>query len=616
MTAVLQRHSHSKSTSSLSSTAILSQNNNPFEGLTIINEADFYDLQDHCFSEVPYFLNQIPGFLPPDDLYVKGSTKFQDIAALAIAKLFDPSLKKCNVHFKMGTNNLEGVMCNGGIVLSGRQMHVATQLPPWLTSTILLPDIAVYPYEGQIIEGDEAVKAIKKVQRTTIPIFIAEYYSLSILITARQLAIKLVSLLHLHRIYGCNQTEVSGLVLPAMENNYLDKVATGMAQLCLNPDEYISKSSSMTSTDADELVKAALPIEDQELEANSLKPKHKNNQNTAILITVKWDCTTFTFVISYKPLKKEEVVTVAKDLLCHAQQNFCCTHVTSTKDLSRSFFPLTKNELDELKVNLLSDSVLSEFIEEEWQSESIIELEQLHSRISFVFRLWGCGRRKCYVFKAFIRSISVGEYVLIERRLSRKKLSHCLLSKFSIPFGNTTFYCFEGLQQITRQKAKECLFSLVQGVHAAIEELHKHGMAHLDIRLPNLCFRKGDEAKCTVVLIDLERAKHNIYTPWNGDYKSCMYKKGFNLKQIDYLQLYWMAVWILSDPAALDYHMMDLETEFKDLEDEKCKGLCKTISQFIKNLPTEFKIKDWETFIEYVHVFNDKTLFSCVYDNN
>ena len=63
--------------------------------------------------------------------------------------------------------------------------------------------------------------------------------------------------------------------------------------------------------------------------------------------------------------------------------------------------------------------------------------------------------------------------------------------------------------------------------------------------------------------------------------------------------------------------MMDIETEFKDLEDEKCKELCKTISQFIKNLPTEFQRDDWETFNGYVSVCNDtESLLSCVYDNN
>ena len=184
-------------------------------------------------------------------------------------------------------------------------------------------------HKFQKIEGDEAVKVIKDVQRTTIPTFIAEYYSVTILVTARQLAIKLIALLQLHRLYGCYQTEVSGLVLPAMEKNFLDTVATGMAQLCLSPDEDMSKGSSITSTD--ELVKKALPMQPN----HKIAPP-KKDQNTAILVTVQWDCTNLTFVVSYKPLKKEEVVTVAKDLL-QTQQNFPCTHISSTKDLSHSF---------------------------------------------------------------------------------------------------------------------------------------------------------------------------------------------------------------------------------------------------------------------------------------
>ena len=200
-------------------------------------------------------MNQIPGFLPPDDLCDKGSTEFQDIAALAVAKLFDPNLKRCDVHLHVQgcANKLDGVMCNGGIVLSGCQIHAATHLPRWLSSTILLPDIAVYPYKGEKIEGVNAVKVMKDVQRTNIPFFIAEYYSVTILKTARELAIKLIALLQLHRLYGCNQSEVSGLVLPAMETKSLDEVSIGMAQVCLNPDENMNKGSSVTSTD--ELVK-------------------------------------------------------------------------------------------------------------------------------------------------------------------------------------------------------------------------------------------------------------------------------------------------------------------------------------------------------------------------
>ena len=281
-------------------------------------------------------MNQIPGFLPPNDLCDKGSTEFQDIAALAVAKLFDPNLKRCDVHLHVQgcANKLDGVMCNGGIVLSGCQIHAATHLPRWLSSTILLPDIAVYPYKGEKIEGVNAVKVMKDVQRTNIPFFIAEYYSVTILKTTRELAIKLIALLQLHRLYGCNQSEVSGLVLPAMETKSLDEVSIGMAQVCLNPDENMNKGSSVTSTD--ELVKEALLIQqDQASKANSLKPKCKiapKNQNTAILVMVKWDCSTLTFIF---PMVKKIYSEENSLIFCEINIPCCIVLRVCTKSLDR-----------------------------------------------------------------------------------------------------------------------------------------------------------------------------------------------------------------------------------------------------------------------------------------
>lgn len=238
-------------------------------------------------------------------------------------------------------------------------------------------------------------------------------------------------------------------------------------------------------------------------------------------------------------------------------------------------------------------------------------LEQLHSSISFVFRLWDGERKNSYVFKVFSRKDSKADFAEIEDRLSHYELNHSLLSTFSLYLENTRFFCFEGLHQITRQKAKQCFKPLVHGVRTAIEELHKYDMAHLDIRLPNLCFRKY-EGNCTVLLIDLERAKHGIDTPWCGDCNSCMYKKDDTLNQIDYRQLYWMSIWILSYPAVLDYHHMDCETTFKDVDDNNCRTICIAISEFIKCLPTTFHENDWEAFLGIIKDTLDDTLFSCV----
>ena len=199
-------------------------------------------------------MNEIPEFLP-HELYDKGTTAYQDIAALAIAKLFDPYLEKCNVHFqsdKQGDKTLVGVMCTGGIILSGCQLYAATQLLPWLCSTTLLLDIALYPFEGKQIQDVNPVKVIQDVQCTQVPVFLAEYYSISILKTARQLAIKLIALLQLYRLCGSKQTEVSGLALPAMKKDSVDEVEDEVNEsidemaghIHFDSDESVSQGSS------------------------------------------------------------------------------------------------------------------------------------------------------------------------------------------------------------------------------------------------------------------------------------------------------------------------------------------------------------------------------------
>lgn len=51
------------------------------------------------------------------------------------------------------------------------------------------------------------------------------------------------------------------------------------------------------------------------------------------------------------------------------------------------------------------------------------------------------------------------------------------------------------------EAAKRCLRSVLEKIQIAIDELHKFGFAHLDIRLENVCFDK----ELNAVLIDLDR---------------------------------------------------------------------------------------------------------------
>ena len=104
----------------------------------------------------------------------------------------------------------------------------------------------------------------------------------------------------------------------------------------------------------------------------------------------------------------------------------------------------------------------------------------------------------------------------------------------------------------------------------AIDQLHSFDFAHLDIRLPNICFRKNDEDKVFAVLIDFECVEECLSSEGIPDYDSCLYrplypKDRLTIEQCDFMQLGWMAVWILHfDNALAGYDPHKLDTAWKD----------------------------------------------------
>ena len=111
---------------------------------------------------------------------------------------------------------------------------------------------------------------------------------------------------------------------------------------------------------------------------------------------------------------------------------------------------------------------------------------------------------------------------------------------------------------LNRIEARRCLRTLVMKIDDALTELHGIGLAHTDIRLPNICFNRAYDA----ILIDVDRCVF-----WNGypaaavslAGRSCMYKRPktierehFNGKHLDYLQLGWLVAWVLSEDS--EYH--------------------------------------------------------------
>ena len=156
-------------------------------------------------------------------------------------------------------------------------------------------------------------------------------------------------------------------------------------------------------------------------------------------------------------------------------------------------------------------------------------------------------------------------------------------------FEGIRFFTYERLPKsgCSRKEAIANFPELVSAVIAAIEELHACNIAHLDIRLDNIGFRRECDFT-SAVLIDLDRSKPADES-YQGDsiYKhSCMYTVPAQLisKQkcqvtnatMDWVQLGFMLIWILlvkdvSSEEDIEYHSMNSDHISKLKVDKTCK---------------------------------------------
>lgn len=136
-------------------------------------------------------------------------------------------------------------------------------------------------------------------------------------------------------------------------------------------------------------------------------------------------------------------------------------------------------------------------------------------------------------------------------------LQHSLLHSSHVG-NNIIFYRYEGLSPpFSRADAKEHLLPLVEGVKVALEELHGKGIAHMDIRLPNICHDSHG-----VKLIDLDRCQsadvHSqaLYVYAASDMYTMM-SDTWNNSQVDWRCLGMMICYVLDDEVSDQvYHQM------------------------------------------------------------
>ena len=147
--------------------------------------------------------------------------------------------------------------------------------------------------------------------------------------------------------------------------------------------------------------------------------------------------------------------------------------------------------------------ILFKLLNNELKSKGYAEIEklkQVESRFSLVFT-----DNKHYYFKYAPRY----EHTLFRLLVAQKEKSSLIVypEKQQLVVGDkqVCFFLYERQEhQLTDFESSELihyLCSIAAGIKHALDEFHRCGYAHLDVRLPNVCYHQGN-----VTLIDLDRA--------------------------------------------------------------------------------------------------------------
>ena len=148
--------------------------------------------------------------------------------------------------------------------------------------------------------------------------------------------------------------------------------------------------------------------------------------------------------------------------------------------------------------------------------------------------------------------------------ICKAKRSGCTSKHYAIELENTLlsgsqFFRYQNVPHnpMSDTEVKKCLREFYSRVHTALENVHKElKLAHMDIRLNNICFNDRFQP----ILIDFDRSLPTTMSMIPLTYgKSCMYPEWVEqLEKADWVQFGWVIAWVLCDEW-YEYHSATFE---------------------------------------------------------
>ncbi|KAL5503190.1 hypothetical protein EMCRGX_G010102 [Ephydatia muelleri] len=263
------------------------------------------------------------------------------------------------------------------------------------------------------------------------------------------------------------------------------------------------------------------------------------------------------FVITAKSFQKTELTNI-KDRLKKVTENqmkiaenfMAALTSKSNQNVPEFLLPYEKSQLITLR-QLLNDQLMSKGYEEIKE-----ELDQVESRFSLVFT-----DHKHYYFK-YTPHFAETLVELTLHRLGIKGSNFIVYPTELLAVGDkkAKFFLYERqehqLVNFRNSELKPYLCSIAAGIKHALDEFHKCGYAHLDVRTANVCYHQSK-----VTLIDLDRAVPCSETSVKQYGNSFMYtfpEKGDTMtaELLDWKQLGLLIYSILEGDTCDQMHLM------------------------------------------------------------
>ena len=249
-------------------------------------------------------------------------------------------------------------------------------------------------------------------------------------------------------------------------------------------------------------------------------------------VDVEW--VNMKFQVQFTCLDKEDVEPQVHEIL------------TSQHDIVSRIGPINENESDLDFVTLGNNDL--ELLEKELDVPHK-KLKQIHSTFSVIVE------SDDFVYKIMPRD-QEARYLLgliVEANETREVARHMLVlpTRVKIVLTHSVFvYQRQPHHPLSKNEAKRCLYELIMQTKEALDQLHEIGFAHLDVRLPNICF----DCDGTLKLIDFDRTRPNGTLPSIGYSNAFMYQlpndavtgASLAVQDLDFKQLGLMAFSILN----------------------------------------------------------------------